>query len=220
MSVAWRRLSLRNSLDLAGNQFHASDVSFFDNQLQRASSIGHKGFKAMKTQAWGWLTAGVLALGLNGIYQDGGAAWMHRNVDAVIANVASKSGAVLALAAGRADLFLAKANQAGVRNENASCRFATAVARVQSKLMRAQDGMADYEAMSAREEAAMARLEAQRARMEARFEHVRFSPVAFDGVQVSCPRVRVRIPRVNIPNIPAVHVTVPDVADVMGTDPI
>ncbi len=30
------------------------------------------------TQGWGWLTAGVLALGLNGIYHDGGAAWAHR----------------------------------------------------------------------------------------------------------------------------------------------
>ncbi len=33
------------------------------------------------TQGWGWLAAGVLALGLNGIYQDGGAAWAHRIVE-------------------------------------------------------------------------------------------------------------------------------------------
>jgi hypothetical protein len=42
--------------------------------------------EAMKNaQAWGWLAAGVLALGLNGIYQDGGAAWAHRAVTQVMA---------------------------------------------------------------------------------------------------------------------------------------
>jgi hypothetical protein len=42
------------------------------------------------TQAWGWLAAGVLALGLNGIYHDGGAAWAHRAVGRVL--TASRKG--------------------------------------------------------------------------------------------------------------------------------
>ncbi|MGD0760452.1 MAG: hypothetical protein ABR921_16250 [Candidatus Sulfotelmatobacter sp.] len=37
----------------------------------------------MKTQAWAWLTAGVVALGLNGFYHDGGAAWAHRIAERV-----------------------------------------------------------------------------------------------------------------------------------------
>ena len=42
------------------------------------------------TQAWAWLTAGVLALGLNGFYHDGGAVWAHRIAD----QLAEKSEAV------------------------------------------------------------------------------------------------------------------------------
>jgi hypothetical protein len=177
--------------------------------------------KSTQTPAWGWLAAGVLALGLNGIYQDGGAAWLHRNVDCVMARIADRSGPVVALALGRADWFLAKANLAVARNETASCRWGTAMARMQTQMVRAHGGMADFEAMSAREEEAMARLEANRARMEAQVATVRFLPVAFGGVKVVCPRVRVQVPQVSIPEIPAVRVTVPDVhVDVTGAEPI
>jgi hypothetical protein len=180
----------------------------------------------MKTEAWGWLTAGVLALGLNGVYHDGGAVWLHRNVDRVIARVANRSGAVLALATEQADGFMAKARLAAARNETASCRMATAMVRAQSKMARMHDGMADFEAMSAREEAGLARLEADRARIEAHVARVSYA--AFDPVKVRvfCPRIQVaipqvRIPAVNIPRIPAVQVAVPDVhVDVMGSEPI
>lgn len=180
----------------------------------------------MKTQAWGWLAAGILALGSNGVYHDGGAAWLQRNVDRVIARVEDRSGAVLALATGRADWFIARVHLAAARNETGACRMATAMARIQGKLTRAQGGMAGFEAMSAREEAAMARVEADQARIEAQMARVSYA--AFDPVKVRviCPRVRVEIrqvniPRVNIPRIPAVHVTVPDVhVDVMGSEPI
>jgi hypothetical protein len=181
------------------------------------------GDKVMKTQAWGWLAAGVLALGLNGIYQDGGAEWLHRNVDGVIARIADRSGAVLALAAGRADWFLAKANLAASRNEATSCRVATAMARLQTKIALTQDGFADFEAMSAREEAALARVEANRARIEAQVARVRFSPVAFDAARspVICPRVRVSIPRVSIPRMPVVRVPAPVVNfESLGGGPI
>ena len=181
------------------------------------------GDKVMKTQAWGWLVAGVLALGLNGIYQDGGAEWLHRNVDGVIARIADRSEGVLALAAGRADWLLAKANLAAARKETTSCRVASAMARVQSKMARSQERFADFEAMSAREEAALARVEANRARIEAQVARVRFSPVGFDGVKIRtiCPRVRVNVPRVNIPRIPAIHIPDSDVhEEVMNPEPI
>jgi hypothetical protein len=177
----------------------------------------------MKTQAWGWLVAGVLALGLNGIYQDGGAAWMHRNVDRVIARIADRSGAVLALATGRADWFLAKANLAAARNETASCRVATAIARAQTKIARTQGEMAEFAVMSAREEAALAELEANRARMEAQVARVRFSPVVLNAVSapVICPRVHVHVPRVNIPRMPAMNIPAPDLhLETMGSEPI
>ena len=53
----------------------------------------------MKTRrAWAWLAAGVLALGLNGFYQDGGAAWAHRAMDGLTVRVAERSLTLLSLA--------------------------------------------------------------------------------------------------------------------------
>jgi len=181
------------------------------------------GDKAMKTQAWGWLTAGVLALGLNGIYQDEGASWVHRNLDGVVARIADRSGAVLALATGRADLFMAKANLAAARNEGASCRVAAAVSRLQTNIVRTQTGVAHLDAMSARQEAALARVEASRARIEAQVARVRFLPVAFNTADnpVVCPRVRVNIPRVRIQRMSVVKIADPVVDfESAGTGPI
>jgi hypothetical protein len=160
------------------------------------------------TQAWGWLAAGVLALGLNGIYHDGGAAWAHRALAPVVDRIEARTGPILALAVGRADLFIAKTESAAARTETASCRLSTAMARVQSKIARTEGGFAQFEAMSAREEAAMARVEANRARIEAEVARVRFTPVAFDAMKIPviCPRVRVNIPHVSIPRVPVVNV--------------
>jgi hypothetical protein len=203
-----------------------SCVSFIANGFGMGSSKqpdGRSVMKSTQTQAWGWLAAGVLALGLNGIYQDAGAAWVHRNLDGVMAQIAGESGAVLALATGRADWFMAKANLGAARNETASCRIASAVARAQTRIARARGGMADFEAMSARQEAAMARMEANRARIEAQVARVRFSPVAFNVANgpVICPRVRVSIPRMSIPAMPGVRIPAPEMNfDLSGRGPI
>jgi hypothetical protein len=176
--------------------------------------------KAMKTtQAWGWLTAGVLALGLNGFYHDGGAAWAHRIAD----QVAEQSEAVVDLASERVDGFIGKANLVTARQEPASCRLANAVARFQAKIARTQTGMARFEAMSARQEAALARVEAQRARIEAQVARVRLAPVAFNTGEipvVSCPRVRVNGPRVTIPQMPTLRIQAPVVRVDLSDGPI
>lgn len=163
------------------------------------------------TQGWGWLAAGVLALGLNGFYHDGGAAYLHRALAPVIARVAERTGPVLELATGHADLFMARTGMMAARSETASCRLAIAMTRVHSKMAGAEAGLANFEAMTARQEAVMARMEARRARIEAHVERVRFMPAAFDAgnVNVICPRVRVQIPRIDIPKIPVVKVSVP-----------
>lgn len=169
------------------------------------------------TKGWGWLAAGVLALGLNGVYQDGGGAWAHRAVGQVFDRIAERTGPVLALAAGRADLFMAKTSTVAGREQTSSCRFATAVARAQSRVARSQMGFASFDATSAREEAALARVEANGARIEAQVARVRFAPVAFDGVRVPvvCPRLRINIPRVSIPQVPVVRVPLVHV-DMLG----
>src|SRR5579864_3947153 len=120
----------------------------------------------MKTQAWGWLIAGVLAAGLNASYHDGGLQWAHRVAD----RLEHSSAAVLALASGHADQFLSEAQMVADRNETASCQLSTALARVQTKLARTETGFAHFDAMTARQETQLARLEANRDRMQARIQ--------------------------------------------------
>jgi hypothetical protein len=174
------------------------------------------------TQTWGWLAAGVLALGLNGIYHDGGAEWTRRTVSRVIDQVSERTEPILALASGRAELFLAKSRTVVVRQETASCRFARSVARIQSRMALQRAGFDQVRAIADREEAQFARLQADRARIESQVARVRFSPVSFETVRVPavCPRVRVRVrvnePRVSIPSIPAPEVS----AEMTGAGPI
>jgi hypothetical protein len=174
---------------------------------------------AMKTtQAWGWLTAGILALGLNGFYQDGGAEWAHQ----IVNRVGYSSAAVVALASGRADQFLEQAKMVVARDGTQSCPLGTAMARIQTRVARADVGWANFEAMSAREEAQLARVEANRARIEVLAAASQFAtfvePMNFHApnVSVACPRVRVSIPRV-----PTIRVQ-PLVLHVgaMGTGPV
>jgi hypothetical protein len=172
------------------------------------------------TQGWGWLAAGVLALGLNGIYQDGGAAWAHRIANRVVQQTESMG----MLASLRGDRLLKQTKLVVARDETASCRLSTAMARFQTQIARTQiartqNGMAYFEAMSARQEAALARMEANRARIEAQVAGVRLTPVAFESItipEVAC--VRVRVPRVIVPRV---HVNIPaPVVVEMGSGPI
>jgi hypothetical protein len=167
----------------------------------------------MKTQAWGWLAAAVLAAGLNSSYHEGGMQWAREIAD----RVGHNTGAVLALATGRADQFLAEARMLNLGHEQPQCPLASAMAEVQSSFHQPNAAIDRFEAMSAREQARLARLEANRARMEAqiqarlsrvRFADANFSPVVVQVPRIACPRVRVnipRMPRINIP-APAVHV--------------
>jgi hypothetical protein len=174
----------------------------------------------MKTQAWGWLTAGVVALGLNGFYHDGGAEWAHRVGD----RISDQSAVVAERISGRAEQFLAQAGMVGAREETASCPFSTALARVQTRMARTQNRFAHFQAMSARRGAKVVELEANQAqarveqRVEAQLARVSFASAMVNPVQVrvACPRVRVnvpvvRIPRIEIPEINIPEIRVPDV---------
>ncbi len=171
--------------------------------------------KTQMTQAWGWLTAGVLAAGLNASYHDGGLQWAHQVAD----RVEHGSAAVLALASGRADQFLTEARLLTTHDETASCRWATTLARVQTILDQSKidRSHARFDVMSARQEAQLAKLEANRARMEAQIAvqtaHLRiatasFAPVAFKSIPapVVCPRIRVSAPRVPMIQPPVIHI--------------
>jgi hypothetical protein len=172
------------------------------------------------TQAWAWLTAGVLALGLNGFYHDGGAVWAHR----IAHQLAEKTEAVADLASERVEGFMGTANLVAARDETASCRLAAAMARFQTKFAQVHTTMAHFEDISARREVALARVEASRARIEARVARVRMAPVAFDSVTgpvVICPRVRVSVPRIEIPKMPVIKIPAPVVqVDLPGNGPV
>ena len=167
----------------------------------------------MKTQAWGWLAASVLAAGLNSSYHEGGLQWAHQIVDRVGHNTA----AVLALATGRADQFMAEARMLNLERHESQCPLTAAMAQVQSSVDQSQFEFDGFQAMSDREQAQLARLEANRARIEAhvqaqlarvRFVEANFNPVVVKVPEIACPRVRVsipRIPRIKVP-APAVHV--------------
>lgn len=187
----------------------------------------------MKTQAWGWLTAAVLAAGLNSSYQNGGMQWAHEVVDRVQHN----TGAVLALATGRADQFLTEARLVSVDRQKSKCPFESAMAEARRSFDRSQLQFDQFQALSDREQAQLARLEARRAQIEARVQsklaRVQFAdngftftntsfadndfsftsdganPVVVQVPRIRCPhlrvstqhtpRVRVRIPRIDVP---------------------
>ena len=183
----------------------------------------------MKTQAYGWLAVAVVAAALNASYHDGGLRWAHEIVDQVQHN----SQAVLALATGQVDQFMAEAQLASVRHERTACPFAAAVAEARTMVIDQDPEVvikdsdntfdeSDFAVMTARRQAALARLEARRARIEARVARIRIPEVAMHPLVVRvpevsvCPRVRVRVPRmpaIKIPPMPQVHVDT-------GTGPI
>ena len=193
----------------------------------------------MKTQAWGWLAAAVLAAGLNSSYHEGGMQWAHEIADQVEHN----TGAVLALATGRADQFLAEARMLKLDRAvagHSQCPFTAAMEQAQSTFDPSQADFDRFQALSDREQAKLARLEANRARIEAQLQsklaRVRladnnftftddtdFTPVVVEVPQIHCPRVRVvtpHIPRVRV-NIPRIQVPAPVVeANNAGDGPI
>jgi len=174
----------------------------------------------MKTQAWGWLVAGVVALGLNGFYQDGGFARVHRVVD----RIESRSAAVLALATGRADDFFSEARLVTRPEETTPCPLGTALARAQARIVRTQTAVGRWESMSARHEAQFARLEGTRARLEAvqvrlacaRVPALTVNPVVIKAMRIeACPRVHVnmpRMPKIDVPTVSIPRIDIPRIS--------
>lgn len=176
--------------------------------------------KTKMTEAWGWLVVGVLAAGLNASYHNGGLQWAHEIAD----RAERSSSAVLALASGNADQFLAQARTLTARSEATSCQLSNAMSRVQSGIDHSEAGFYHFEAMSARQQAQLERMQASRERMEARIEakiatqtaHLRiasatFAPVNLESIAVPvvCPRVRVNVPRmpvIKMPAVPVIHI--------------
>jgi len=170
----------------------------------------------MKTQAMGWLAAAVVAAGLNASYHQGGMQWAHHIADRVTHN----TEAVIALATGHADRFLAEAELAKAQDETSSCPFRAVMARVQRRLARSQARFDRFDdRIEARKEAQAARIETQRALMEARITKIHIPAAAMPPVVVAlpkmdvCPRIHVnipQIPRIKVPAPPVIRIDLPD----------
>ncbi len=175
----------------------------------------------MKTQAWGWLAAAVLAAGLNASYHDGGMQWAHRIAD----RMDHGASAVMALASGHADQFLTEMRMASAHDETASCQFETSLARVQARLARTQTRVAHFEGMTAQQEAQFARLEANRdyvmSRIEAETNRIRIPAVSVTPVVARVPHISVcpRV-RVSVPAMPMIRVPAPEIHVETGLGPI
>jgi hypothetical protein len=177
--------------------------------------------KAMKTtQAWVWLTAAVMAAGLNASYHDGGLRWAHQIAD----QVGHSSQAVLALATGRADQFLSEAHMelAAARGEDASCPRQAAAPQLQAKAADAESGYAWVEAQVADGEAGFARIEATSARQQAAFARVQAREARAEAraaaraarcrvsdanlVQIMGPEMQWNLPRMHTIRIRAIEI--------------
>jgi hypothetical protein len=185
----------------------------------------------MKT-AYGWLLAGVAALGLNGFYQDGGAQRVHQ----FIGRIGHRTEAVIALATGNADRFLAEASIIAAHETKTDCPPVTPVApelhvarlnfspaawtkfqdqipaRVQAKSDRDLARITrEQDLARARVEVQLARIEAARDRMQAQWDRDQTLALTVNPVtvrlpnlpKIDCARVDVKVPQIPSIRIPA-----------------
>jgi ribosomal protein L27 len=162
-------------------------------------------------KAWYWLAAGVLALGLNGAYQDGQLGWAH-----VLADRASAAVERVTL---RGQSFLAMAEVMLGRDSTAFARTEGTIERVQNKIVCARVAQAQRQIAMAhvREQLAQARVQQKLAMAQMKMDRMRtisidranqFSNCAgFSKVVVNTPD----LPKIDLSNIPDIQV--PDLSD-------
>ena len=175
-------------------------------------------------KAWYWLAAGVLALGLNGAYQDGQMGWAHVLVDRAAASVER-----LALSGQH---FVAMAEVMLGREPHAFANTQAAIERVQeriacNRIAQAQSHMATARV---REQLAEANVQRKMAMVQMRMGRVRAMSIekasrfrdcdGFSKVVVNMPDLSniqmPNIPDIQIPDLPEVNVGV----DTQSKEPI
>ncbi len=163
-------------------------------------------------KAWYWLAAGVLALGLNGAYQDGQLGWAH-----VLADRAA--GAVERVSL-RGEHFLTMAQVMLGREPRAFGRTEAAIERIQNRIVcdrvaRAQRQMA---MVQVREQLSQARVQQKMAMVQMKMNRVRMMTTerasqfgdceGFSKVVVNVPD----LPKIDLSNLPDIEV--PDFPEV------
>ena len=160
-------------------------------------------------QAWYWLAAGVLALGLNGYYQDGGLQQVHGLAESALTTIA-EARTHFSQAASPAKVTFAE----GPRCERSAPTSVFAVSpsvppQAQARLAELQDRMGEMQAV--RVQARLARLQQIIARREAQSAQVDWQDGRISVVN-DAGQVHIMLPsvEVNIPQEPVVDVTQPN----------
>ena len=155
------------------------------------------------TQAWVWLTAGVMALGVNGVLHDEAGQWLR----GLAAQRAAGAASVLAPASSHVDSLLADVQRQIAGNERLNCRQSSKIGRIQGSIARGEGGLARAEELAAREEARLAQLEMNRARIEAAAAQAQFATMGLRPIEFTAPRVQVSRPRlrVSVPHLPVTN---------------
>lgn len=150
-------------------------------------------------KAWYWLAAGVLALGLNGYYQDGGLGPLHKVAERTtiaVANARAQFSEVATLAevalAAHAQARYERPAVVAVTPEVIPAEAQAQLAQLQGRLEAMQS--AGVQAQMARLQEVMLRRELQRAQVELR--NGRLAVLTDQGqVRVALPRVEIAVPQ-------------------------
>jgi hypothetical protein len=180
-------------------------------------------------RAWYWLAAGVLALGLNGAYQDGEFSWAHCLVDRSMSSLqrgAERGHELLAMA----EIMLGRTPEAAERAEAAVDRSEAVLDRTQARLEALKTKVVCERIANAHRKMAMEQVEralssadVQRklARAQAKMNQVRVVGLEREASR-NCPGIsRVvmmrPIPRIDLPNLPDIRI--PDLGEIQhGSD--
>jgi TolA-binding protein len=151
-------------------------------------------------KAWYWLAAGVLALGINGAYQDGEFAWAHRIADrstAMVQQVRNEGCRLVAMA----EMLLGRDSSGVERVQDQLARVQDQVSRRQMERMQRQMEMAQYQVERAQRMVVM--------QQDEPCSHSHRFMVQVPEVNVPAVNVRAFVPNVNVPAVTVPAVTIP-----------
>jgi hypothetical protein len=160
--------------------------------------------------AWYWLAAGVLALGLNGAYQDGQFGWVH--------GIADHSTEMVEQASMRGLTFVTAAEVMLGRNPASLQRMQGKLACKRIEMAERQIDMAQMQ-----RDLALARVDRQVAKVQVKMDKVRVIAIENANRAQKCSgfsRMVVTIPQVELPNIPDVQVPEIQLSVAPSHDPI
>lgn len=150
-------------------------------------------------KAWYWLAAGVLALGLNGAYQDGQFGWVHE--------MAGRSADVMERASLRGMSFVTAAEMMLGRGPEVAGWSNAAVQRMHEKMACKRMEMAErsIDMAQMQRDLAAARVDRQLARVQVKMDKIRVIAIDRANRAQKCSgisRMVVTVPGVDLSNLP------------------